>query len=339
MARAFPLAQPPRRAYIRTDDSISPQEQRRMTRFLLFATFASILAASVTAQTTSFDFLLVPMSARSAALGNTGLTLQDDVTSLFVNPAALASMTRPAASIGFVKLFQDINAGYAAYGRHVDGVGWVGGGVVYMNYGTFDETDENANLLGTFSAGDLAVSAGWASAYENLQYGGAVKFIYSSIQNFSSTAFAADLGVSYHIPSQSLILGASVRNLGAQTSRYGEERMDLPLDVSIGVGKKLEHLPLTLLLNFHKLNETQDNLVQHLSAFSLGGEFLLSPAVRARLGYNNEVRTEMKVGETAKLAGLSIGLGIAVSEFSMDLAYNDFGPTGSLFRISLGVAL
>jgi len=52
-------------------------------------------------------------------------------------------------------------------GQYIEGIGSIGAGVIYMNYGSFNRTDELMNVLGTFSATDLALVAGIAAHYDN----------------------------------------------------------------------------------------------------------------------------------------------------------------------------
>lgn len=285
---------------------------------------------------TAYDFLRVPMNARAAALGNTFMTMRGDVTSVFSNPGALASLESPSASIGFFKHLLDVNAGYVAYGQQFEGIGAVSAGIVYMDYGSFEETDRFGDRTGReFGAGDLAVTFGYGRAAGNLSYGAALKFIYSSIEDYSSAAAAADLGVSYHFPEQQLVLAAGVLNLGTQLGTYAGIDEDLPLDVRVGVGKKLEHLPLNIMLEFHKLNESTDAFFDRFSNYSIGGEFDLSGALKARVGYYNEMRRELKIGNTAKLAGFSGGFGLRIATYAFDYAYNSLGEIGALHRFSL----
>ncbi len=284
-----------------------------------------------------YEFLRLPMNARAAALGNTFLTVRNDPTLLFSNPGALASLEAPAASVGFIKHLLDVNAGYAVYGQEYGDLGYFAAGVVYMNYGSFDRTDKFGNDLGTtFSAGDLAVSLGYGNSSGNLSWGGAVKLIYSSIESYSSAGLAVDAGVSYLFPEQQLVLAASVLNAGTQISSYAGTSEDLPFDIRVGIGKKLEHLPLTIMLNFHKLNEDEDKFFDRFTKYSIGGEFELSESLRARVGYYNEMRSELKIGNTAKLAGFSGGFGLNVASYVVDYAYTSFGEIGSMHRFSLG---
>ena len=309
----------------------------RFRSFLLIVALAAAPLAQGSAQEiTAFDFLRIPMNARAAALGNTFLTMRNDVTTLFTNPGALHTLEAPSASVGFFKHLLDVNAGYAVYGQQLEGIGAVSAGVVYMDYGSFEETDKFGDRTGKeFGAGDLAVTLGYGNATGDLSYGAAVKFVYSSIEEYSSSAAALDLGVSYHFPEQDIVLAAGVLNLGTQLSTFAGVDESLPLDVRIGVGKKLEHLPLNIMLNFHKLNESPDNFFDRFSNFSLGGEFDLSDALKARIGYYNEMRRELKIGNTAKLAGFSGGFGLRISTYTLDYAYNSLGEIGALHRFSL----
>ena len=165
------------------------------------------------------------------------------------------------------------------------------------------------------------------------------KVIYSSIAGSRSTALALDAGILYEIPSQNITLGASVLSLGTQLSSYMQTREALPLDVKIGITKRPEHLPVLLNLDFHKLNEPQDNFFQRFSSFSLGAEFLMSESVRLRVGYSNEQRKELKLGTSSGLAGFSLGGGIILGDYIVDYAYNSYGSIGGLHRISIGMHL
>jgi len=119
---------------------------------------------------------------------------------------------------------------------------------------------------------------------------------------------------------------------------YISTKEDLPLDVKIGISKRLEHLPLYLNLNFHKLNNSTDNFLDRFSAFSIGGEFTISQAIRLRFGYNNERRRELKIGTTAGLAGFSIGGGLVFEPYKIDYSFSSMGQIGALHRVTVGAS-
>jgi len=312
-------------------------------RSILLRTFLALVLASGAshAQNSTYSFLLSDVSARSAAMAGSFVSMRNDVNAIFYNPAGLNTVTPSQASFGYLKNLLDINSGYASFAQEVSGVGMIGIGINYVNYGTFDETDEFANRIGTFSAGDLAVSVGYAGELdENLSYGVAGKFIYSSIADARSSALAADMGILYFIPGANPIsLGISLLNLGTQLNPYLTTRENLPLELKVGATVKPEHLPLLLNIDFHKLNESQADLVSHFMSFSLGGEFTMSKELRFRFGYQNERRRELKLGTSSGLAGFSFGGGLVLEKLRFDYAYVSLGKIGSLNSISVGMNL
>jgi hypothetical protein len=202
-----------------------------------------------------------------------------------------------------------------------------------MNYGEMEKTDQFANKLGTFTPSSMAFSLGYGNRYDNFDYGGAMKFIYEGIDTYSSSAIAVDVGALYTLPQENITFGVALLNIGAQLDPFydGGSREDLPFEMRVGVSHRLKHLPLNIMLNFHKLNEAENTF----GNFSVGGEFILSKALRARFGYNAEQRRELKIGNSAGFTGMSLGVGINVSMFAFDYGYNDWGEIGSLHRFGL----
>lgn len=288
----------------------------------------------------TYGFLRNDVSARAAGLNGSFVSMTDDPNVLFYNPAALPTISGPKGSVGFFKHLLDVNGGHIAYTQFIEGIGSVGGGITFLDYGSFTETDESMNTLGTFGATDIAFVLGWGTHVDEFTSAGVnAKVIYSSIAGIKSSALAIDLGALYQIPSENITIGASILNLGTQINSYLATKESLPLDFKIGITKRPEHLPVLLNLNFHKLNESQDNFFQRFSSFSMGAEFLMSESVRLRLGYNNEQRKELKLGSSTGLAGISLGGGILINEYIVDYAFNSYGKIGGLHRISVGMKL
>lgn len=287
----------------------------------------------------AYSFLRNEVGARAAGLNGSFVSMMNDPNLVFYNPAALPTLAKPSASVGFLKHLLDVNGGHIAYGQHLDDIGTVAAGITFVDYGSFTETDESFNELGTFGATDIAIVAGIGRQFDEVTtFGVGVKFIYSSIANTKSAAVAIDLGVLYQIPTENITIGASILNLGTQLNSYIETAESLPLDLKIGITKRPEHLPVLLNLNFHKLNESQDTFLDRFSSFSLGAEFVMSESVRLRLGYNNEQRKELKLGNSAGLAGFALGGGIVIGEYLVDYAFNSYGKIGGLHRVSIATS-
>jgi hypothetical protein len=286
----------------------------------------------------TYDFLRLEAGARIAALSGSSVALTDDPNVLFSNPGTLPTLSAPSASAGFLKHLLDVNSGTLVYGQSIGQYGTVAGGIVFVDYGSFDKTDESFNVLGSFGARDLALVGGWGMALnENVSVGASLKFIYSSIAEYSSTGLGLDLGALYRLADKRISVGASILNLGTQLSTYAGTRENLPLDITIGGSIQPEHLPAVLSLAFHKLNETDDGLFSRFSAFSLGAEFLLSQHIQLRAGYSNEKRKDLKLGTSSGLAGFAFGGGVRFSGYLVDYAFTSYGSIGGLHRISLGM--
>ncbi len=308
--------------------------------WIAFAVLALAAARGIGADNTTYSFLRSDVGARAAGLAGSFVAMTNDPTAFLYNPASLATMDDRRGSAGFFKHLLDINSGYLSYTHQFENLGFFGAGVVYTNYGSFTETDDAGNDRGTFGAGDAAITLGYGNRIqENLFWGGNLKFIYSSIAGYSSTALAADAGILFLIPENKVTLGLSVRNAGAQLSSYLGTSEPLPLDVTLGGSIIPKGLPLLLNVSFHRLNDAVDTFVERFRAFSLGGEFTVSRVVQLRVGFDNAVRKDLAVGTSADLAGFCAGLGIAAGDYRIDYAISMLGKIGSLHRISVGTTL
>lgn len=306
----------------------------KLNLIIIFFT-CSILSAQNT-----YEFLRLDMSPRAAALAGSFVSTYDDPNAMFYNPAGIATLEGQPISLSFVKHLLDINSASLSYSRHFEGIGRFAAGVQYINYGTFTAADEFGNKTGEFGAGDFALTIGYANQLdENFYYGANVKFIYSSIEEVSSTGIAVDLGLQYLISDSRWSFGISALNLGGQLSTYYDTQEDLPLDVRAGFSKSLEHLPFTFFFSINKLNEKYDDFADRFKQFSVGGEFRLSQSFHLRLGYDNEKRKELKIGTTAGLAGFSLGVGLNISNYLLDYAFSSMGSIGSLHRIGVSTSL
>lgn len=315
---------------------------KRLVKSAIWLVLIGLLLSQISLAETNtvFNFLRNDVSPRVAALAGSFATITNDPNSLFYNPAALSTLEKPMGSIGFFKHLLDINSGYLSYSQSFEDLGYFGAGILYTNYGSFDETDDlGNNLNNTFSASDMALTLGYSNLLEeSLHYGASVKFIYSSIAGYTSTGLAADLGLLYRIPETKLTVGASLRNIGTQLTSYLSTKEELPLDFTIGASVVPRGLPLLLNFNFHKLNEDQENFTDHFKAFTVGGEFTLSRVLQLRIGYDNEKRKDLKIGTSSDLAGFSGGVGITVSGYLVDYSLSSLGKIGNLHRISLGTS-
>ena len=302
---------------------------------------SSSMFAEIGGKTSLYEFLRNESSSRAAGLGGSFVCFPNDPNVIFYNPAGLATLDSKLASFGFLKHLMDVNAGYASYAQQLDFLrGYIGVGVQYYNYGGFEELNEVGEKIGDFNAGDFALTFGYARKTEtNFYYGMNLKLIYSSIADMSSAALAGDIGLFYSIPDEEINIGLSIQNCGVELKTYDGLSEGLPLDIKVGISKKLEHLPLNINLNFHHLNFSYNDFIERFKAFSVGGEFILSQYFKLRVGYNNLRRLDLKLGSSSGMAGLSLGLGAQVNKYFFDYSFSSYGAIGGLHRINLTTSL
>jgi hypothetical protein len=291
------------------------------------------LALATSAGTTGFELFRTDGYARNSALGGSQIAVGGDLQSLFTNPAGLGDMTRAHASAGFFKHVLDINAGSLAYARPLAPIGVVGLGVTFLDYGKFDRASEFGEKQGEFGASDVLVTASAAHQIRpNISGGVSLKYLNSTIDSYSASAIAADLGILYHTGYQNWDVGAGIYNVGFATSAYLKEKDDLPTAYRLGFSVPLEHLPVRVSL----AGEYADKE----GIRGAGGlEFTFSQYLQGRVGYNS-VGIDQRLGLSSDaLAGFSGGVGVHVKSIHVDYALTSQGEVGYLHRFTISAAL
>ena len=321
-----------------------------MTRFLaLFALSALLWPLAPEAQDsreTAFDLTRLDPSTRSAALaGAVGALPAEDPAALYANPALLAPEMERQLSLGFLNHLADVSAGFATYARSVPGVGRVALGVRHLSYGDFERADGPQEASAdAFGASETALTAGYAyDANSRVRLGAAAHALFERVDDAESSALAADLGVTYAVPSQLLTLSASVHGIGVVTSSLGADEARLPLDVRVGVAKRLRYLPLTLSVSGHELQSFEnegggavDEALRHVAA---AGELQLGRALALRAGYHPGRAEGLRTGRRVDLAGLNLGFGIRTRRVTVDYARIGWGEFAGLHQFGVRVGL
>ncbi|MFH1525957.1 MAG: type IX secretion system protein PorQ [Bacteroidota bacterium] len=286
-----------------------------------------------------YDFLNLGISPRASALAGSFVSNYDDPNIIFYNPAGIASLKETPTSFSYLQHLVDISSASFAMSKEIENIGRFGAGIQYVNYGDFPKTDQYGKQNGNFSAKEIALIVGYASEIdENFYYGANVKFIFSGIENYTSTGLAFDLGLQYILAESGWSFGFAVQNLGAQLESYAGIKEKIPVDVKLGLSKRLAHTPFTFYFAVNKLNESGDGLSSRFSNITGGVEIKLSAAIKLRLGYENEKRKEYKIGTTPGLAGFNLGFGIRVSEYDVDYSFSSMGSMGALHRFGITTA-
>lgn len=327
-----------------------------------FMLTSNTYAADAKLAQTGFQFLSVPIDARSAAMGEAMTTIPGYSLSMFHNPATMALMSGLVDfSFNQNKWIADIKytSGSMAFNPANGLYGTIGLSVLSVNYGDFLGTMVDANSekgyvdTGVFSPTAFSFGVAYAkSLSDRFSVGGHLKYVNQDLGSSTlpvgkvtngvadSTkdvtnkvdVWAIDFGTVYQTGFKSLAFGMTVRNF-SQEVKYQTEGFQLPLTFTIGLSMNvLDFLPA--LSDIHKLVVSVDAL--HPRAYServnIGAEYTLMDMLALRAGYlyNYDERD------------LTVGFGVqkffGTRGLALDYAYTPFGIFDNVSRMSVRFA-
>ena len=302
-----------------------------------------LVAATMKAQDgkVGYQFLNIPVSAHSAALGGANVSIvEDDASIMWTNAAMLTNVSDKSILLGYNSYINSSNLMSAGFVKAIGERGTLGVGAQVLTYGTMDETDETGNVVGSFKANDLNFQASYSYLLSD-RWSGAItaKVLLSNYAEFSSTALGADLALNYFDQEHGFSFSAVGRNLGGQiTSLYDDgDRESLPFNLAFGLSKDFANAPLRISLTADDVTHWDD--VKFIQHFVLGVDILPSKNTWVGLGYNFRRAHEMKVADSSHWAGFSIGAGLNVKKFKVGVAYGKYHVAASSVIINAGFSL
>lgn len=300
-----------------------------------------------------FRFLELPTSTRANALGGTNISaIENDVSLVFLNPAALGPEMNMNANVNFLSYIADIKVGSAIFGKSIRENNSFAVGVNYIDYGNFKETLNENEIIGSFSAKDIAVNGVYSHMLTNRLRGGVTaKIITSSYEDYSSVAIGFDVGLSYYNEDREFSAGLVLKNMGSQISAYNDKRVGLPWDVQIGVSKRLRSAPIRLSLtavyltqwNFanidaaNGIDSSDDGFLK--TAFKhtiLGVDIIPSENFWIGVGFNPKVHYDMSLQEGNKFGGFTAGAGVRIQKFNVGFSLAQYHPSATTYHFSVG---
>jgi hypothetical protein len=338
-------------------------------RILLVLTtlFLSLVGTAQTGGTNSFAFMDLAFNARSLALGTNFITAKDQDLNIGVaNPSLINSKMDKHASFSQALVPGGINYGMANYARAFKG-DFVGiGHIRFVDYGKFTRRDEFGNEQGTFKPMDLIIGASAGKSFSpKLSVGATLNLIYSQLESYSSFGAAVDFAGNYYDEEKEFLITLLVKNAGYQFKGYTSNKHDpLPVDLQLGISKKLAHAPFRFSLLLHDLNRWDlsyndpnaqptidaltgdtipvpkagfmDKVGRH---FTFQTEILVSKNLHLRAAFDLKKRQEMKLATRPGASGISLGLGLYFKKFSVDYGFVVVSRAGFQHMISLSTDL
>lgn len=305
---------------------------------------ATIVAAVATAQEsqTEYNFLRLPVSAHAAALGGDNISLiEDDASLIFANPALLSSVSDKTITLNYMNYMSGVNTASASFNRVIKQKASVAVSAQFISYGTMKEMDENNVQTGEFSAKDIALAGYFSYMLTDRLVGGiTAKFITSYIGSYNSIAMGVDLGLNYYDPDRDLSVALVAKNLGGQLKAYNDTYENMPIDVQLGVTKRLTHTPFRLSLSLVDLNHWDYKFINHW----VGGiDILIQDNIWVGAGYNFRRANEMQISDaedkSSHGAGWSFGAGLNLERFKLNLAYGKYHVSSSSILLNVAYSL
>lgn len=229
---------------------------RQLGLAVLLGTVAVLLThGDAAAQTTSgAQSLNITPGARADGMGRAFVSLPDDATANWWNPAALAWRSDRVFSLMHAKLVpdlaDDVYYEFLGYSMHLPGWGGVGASIIYLGYGESIATDEGGNTLGNFTSYEISpqISIG-TEIMPGLAAGMTLKYVYVNLAPSWATedgskgtgdTFSADLAGLWRIKGLPVVnwptnVGVNVQNLGPNISYIDQGQSD-PIGRNLKVG-------------------------------------------------------------------------------------------------------
>ena len=300
----------------------------------------------------TYDFLNIPTSSHVFGLGGTNISLIDaDVTLADQNPSLIGPEIGKMVAVNYMHWLGSANFAGARYGMGAGEHGAWAIGIRYLNYGEFQGYEPDGTYTGSFTPSDVVLEGTYSHDFTYRLRGGInLKMIYSSYEQYTAFAMAADLGLNYYDDDHDLSVGFVLKNMGGQIKRFEETYDRLPFDMQLGITKGLGHafsfsitaqyltrwnIPyyshdggeLELKSNFAK------NLFRHLV---FGIQYQPSDRFYIDLAYNYKTRSDMSTYQRNFLSGFSAGLGFSVRAFSFGVAYAMPHKSASSILLNIG---
>lgn len=266
--------------------------------------------------------LKLPLTARTAALGESTVADPEQFSSWFINPASLQSAAPLAVTLTHSQWMQEIQTEFIGVRIPFSG-GTIGLGVSTNSVPGIEIRDVPGAALGTFSARFSSFQIGYAQNVTNdVSLGASVKYLYEKLYVDEASGYGFDAGLMYSTPIQGLKTGFVITNIGG-LRQFQNERSDLPTFVRAGASYHLQEDEFDFLAS----GVWAGNLPEHDSHLQAGFEATYDQKISLRLGYQTGYESR----------ALSAGLGIHFDFIQLDYAYVPFSlGLGDSHLFSLG---
>lgn len=286
---------------------------------------APIMVQAGDAGTAGFLSLRLGASGRAAGMGDAYVSLAEDATAAYWNPAGLASVSGTSFTLMHHEWLETVRVETASL-AHRTQVGTFG---LHFSGMYLDEierfTSATSSPEGHFNVYEIAVSGAYGRRiFEVWDVGMAVKGLVSKLDDIGANGWAVDIGARYKTKIPGLTFAAAGQNLGPDPT-FIEESFLLPATARAGANyrRQLPRLHAAIVLAGDLMLPADGEAHPHF-----GVEYTHRNFASARIGYKGNYDSQR----------YTFGVGLAKSGYRFDYAYaevlNDLG-SGHKFAFSI----
>jgi len=299
------------------------------TSVILFLLCATVHAQGITKTgTTAAKFLSLGIGARANAMGGAYTAVANDPSTIYWNPAGVASSDQFQALFAYTKLFAGIGLDYFGLILPSGDIGNFALSVTAVNYGSIGvTTEEQPDGTGeTFTPASYEFGLSYArNITQDFAVGATGKIVTENIYHSNATGVAFDVGTEFTTPFSGVKFASCITNFGTKMQMSGNDllirynvdpsragsnntvdaniatdQFDLPLRLQIGLSRDF------LFLDNQRFTFAVDGVVPNDNDewVNVGGELaLFDNVVFLRGGYNSLFLKNAQ-------QGLTLGVGI-----------------------------
>jgi hypothetical protein len=280
--------------------------------------------------TAGAQFLELGVSARAIGMGDAFLSICNDASAVYYNPAGLTQLIDRQAMFTHISCPADINYEFVALAYPSPKFGGVWGiGFYMLNAGDMDFTDYPVAFFPkqTFTAKEYALGFSYArSLTDRFNVGMTLKLIDELYDTERATGWAADMGTLYDTGFKGFKIGMMISNFGSDL-KFISESYPLPMNFRFGgvvdIIRRENHSAVFAVEGSHP----NDNMEK----FNAGIEYWYKDMFSLRVGDYMEY----------DVGGISAGAGakfnVSTIKLSFDYGYHDMGYLENIHRFSVGV--
>jgi len=334
--------------------------RKGLSILLAIAVTAGLQAKQVTkAGTTAVPLLKVDVGAQAVGMGSAYVSVAEDATAMYWNPAGLARVPGNEAVFSHAQWFADIRMSFAGVAVKLGDLGTIG---VSGQFETMNEMERTTLMEpdGTgemFGAGSFVFGLSYArNLTDRFSVGLSGKFIHERIYHSTAKGAALDVGALFDTQFHGMKIGMSITNYGTKM-RIGGRDMQTQKDPDPTVSGNNENIPAYLKTDAYDLpllfrvgvsmdvlkGYGKSNLILAVDALhpnddveslNVGCEYIFNKMVSIRAGYKSLFAKDSQ-------EGLSLGAGVDYPvggmRLMLDYAFHDFGILKDIQKFTIGI--